>query len=126
MDRIPGRIEIFNKKNYPTFVVDFGHNHDGIRKTLSTLKPLTKGKLFCIFGGPGDHNTKNRQQIASIVKKYADRIIITNSNPYNEDPNKILADIYNAFYDTDKVLILKDRARLLIKHLKNQSQEIQS
>ena len=67
------------------------------------------------MGDQGDHTTKNRQQIASIVEKYADRILITNSNPYDEDPDKILADIYNAFYDTDKVLILKNRAKAIDK-----------
>lgn len=114
LTKISGRMEVFKKEGFPTTVVDFGHNPDGIEKTLSTLKGLTQGNLFCIFGCPGDNNTGTCHQMASVVESYADNIIITMSNPYSEDPDKILSELFARFTVQEKVKIVRSRADAIL------------
>jgi UDP-N-acetylmuramoyl-L-alanyl-D-glutamate--2,6-diaminopimelate ligase len=119
--KIPGRMEVFQKTNFPTFVIDFGHNLDGISKTLSTLRNLSLGKIFCIFGCSGGGNKKTRYSIAAVIEDNADEIIVTTSNPYNENPKDILSDIFEGFTNTDKVMVIENRPEAISYAFRNAS-----
>ena len=110
---IPGRMQVFYKKGFPNCIVDFAHNPSGITKTLETISNITKGKLICVFGCPGDYNTLARHEIAAIVEKYVVMAIITQSNSYSEDENIILSDIAHGFKNKEKLKIINNRGEAI-------------
>jgi UDP-N-acetylmuramoyl-L-alanyl-D-glutamate--2,6-diaminopimelate ligase len=44
----------------PTVIVDFAHTPDALDKVLAALKPLTSGRLVCVFGCGGGRDTGKR------------------------------------------------------------------
>lgn len=90
---VSGRLERVAKYNGATVFVDFAHTPDGLEKSLSCLRNLCKGKLYCLFGCGGNRDTGKRPIMGEIAAKYADFVIITSDNPRYEDPYDIICQI---------------------------------
>jgi UDP-N-acetylmuramoyl-L-alanyl-D-glutamate--2,6-diaminopimelate ligase len=50
-------------------------------------------KIIAVFGSCGDRDRGKRPIMGEIVDKYADCVIITNEDPYNEDPQRIINEV---------------------------------
>lgn len=89
---IPGRLEFVQRDPF-SVVVDYAHTPDALRKVYETLKKDGRN-LICVLGSAGGGRDKwKRPEMGKIAKKFCDEIILTNEDPYNEDPNQILKDI---------------------------------
>lgn len=84
----PGRMEVIAREPY--VIVDYAHTPAALENTLSTLKKLNKGQLIVVFGCGGDRDKTKRPLMGKIASQYADKLIITNDNPRNEDPLAII------------------------------------
>ncbi|HWL91896.1 MAG TPA: UDP-N-acetylmuramoyl-L-alanyl-D-glutamate--2,6-diaminopimelate ligase [Phycisphaerae bacterium] len=94
LERVPGRLQRIEtgELGFDVFV-DYAHTDDALRNVLSALRPLTEGKLWCVFGCGGDRDRAKRPKMVQAVAKGADSFIITSDNPRTEDPMAIIADI---------------------------------
>ena len=91
---VPGRMELAGiKMNNAKIFIDFAHTPDALTNVLNEAKAMCKGKLYVVFGCGGDRDKKKRPLMGKIASKYADKIIITDDNPRNEDPNIIRNEI---------------------------------
>lgn len=90
---VPGRMQQVPNKAGLTVVVDYAHTPDALEKALKTLRPLTHGKLYCVFGCGGDRDQKKRPLMGTIAESLADHVILTNDNPRSEKPDEILNQI---------------------------------
>ncbi len=88
---VPGRMEKVICKNNKNLnvVVDYAHTPDGLLKALSELKNLKENKLWVIFGCGGNRDKGKRILMGEIAAKLADKIIVTDDNPRNEDASEI-------------------------------------
>jgi UDP-N-acetylmuramoyl-L-alanyl-D-glutamate--2,6-diaminopimelate ligase len=77
----------------PTVIIDFAHTPDALDKVLTALKPLTTGRLICVFGCGGGRDTGKRPLMGAAVASRADRAIVTSDNPRNENPALIVEGI---------------------------------
>jgi len=89
---VPGRMQFFTAPSGAGFVVDFAHTDDALANVIAALRPLTAGRLFCVFGAGGDRDRTKRPRMGRAAAA-ADHLIVTSDNPRSEDPEKIIADI---------------------------------
>ena len=76
-----------------TVIRDYAHTEDGLEKLLSTLKPLTKGRLITLFGAAGERDAGKRPAMGMAAAKYSDHLIVTTDSPRHEDPQKTVDDV---------------------------------
>lgn len=104
---VPGRME-FVRQGGATVVIDYAHTPDSLElvyKTLLGLKSknpasqaggqdLKPGRLICVLGAAGGGRDKwKRPAMGKIASEYCDEIILTNEDPYDEDPKEIILEI---------------------------------
>ncbi|ATD55950.1 cyanophycin synthetase [Clostridium chauvoei] len=57
-------------------ILDYGHNIEGYRSVLSSVKEITKGKVYGVIGIPGDRSNVMAEEIGKISSGLLDKIII--------------------------------------------------
>ena len=87
---IPGRLEKIDEGQDFEVIVDYAHSPDSLKSVYETVKPYVKNKLIAVLGGTGDRDKTYRAKGGSLAEEYADIVIITNEDPYSEDPEKII------------------------------------
>jgi UDP-N-acetylmuramoyl-L-alanyl-D-glutamate--2,6-diaminopimelate ligase len=92
MTVVPGRMETVIREPFRV-VVDYAFTPAALEKVYQTLKPK-EGKLICILGAAGGGRDRwKRPVLGKLAATYCDRVIITNEDPYEEDPAQILSQI---------------------------------
>ena len=73
-------------------------------------------KIITVFGCGGDRDVSKRSLMGSIAEKYSEQIFITNDNPRNENPDKIINDIKSEL-KTNNNSVIKNRKKAILKAL---------
>lgn len=88
---IPGRFEAMDLGQPYTVIVDYAHEELSLEKLLELYRRITKGKLILMFGATGGgRDAAKRPRMGALAEKYADYIILTDDDPYQEDEWKIV------------------------------------
>ncbi len=108
---IKGRVERFKTpvgaEKKITAVVDYAHTTDSLEKLYQAFE---KEHKICILGNTGGgRDTWKRPEMGRIANEYCDRIILTNEDPYDEDPRKIIDDMVRGIENESKLSIIMDR-----------------
>lgn len=108
LTHVPGRLERVETGllGFDVFV-DYAHTDDALKNVLRAVRPLTRGRLWCVFGCGGDRDRTKRPLMARAVAEGADAFIITSDNPRTEDPLAIIAEI-------ERGLTVEDQARAMV------------
>lgn len=88
---VPGRLERVDAGQDFTLVVDYAHKPDAVEAVLTTLRPLTEGRLIVVIGAGGDRDPGKRPLMGEIAARLADVLVVTDDNPRTEDPATIRA-----------------------------------
>ncbi len=100
---IPGRMEFIQRKPF-NIIIDYAHTPDSLEKVY---KALGSG-LICVLGSAGGGRDKwKRPKMGKIAAKYCDKIILTNEDPYEENPLGILNQIETGICANSHTLIQK-------------------
>jgi UDP-N-acetylmuramoyl-L-alanyl-D-glutamate--2,6-diaminopimelate ligase len=89
LEGVPGRFEHVKTGRDFDVVVDYAHTPDGLEKFLTAAKAITKNRVILVFGATGDRDKGKRPIMGEIAAKLADRIVLTDEESYNENPDKI-------------------------------------
>ncbi len=74
-----------------TVIVDYAHTADSLEKVYQTFGASEK---ICILGNTGGGRDKwKRPEMGKIADMYCAEIILTNEDPYDEDPREIIDEI---------------------------------
>jgi UDP-N-acetylmuramoyl-L-alanyl-D-glutamate--2,6-diaminopimelate ligase len=103
-----GRLETFHRAGGPTAVVDYAHTPDALDKALTVLRRHCAGRLTVVFGCGGDRDRGKRPEMGAIAARRADRIVLTDDNPREEDGARIIADI-EAGLGAQPATVIRDR-----------------
>ncbi len=90
---VPGRLERVDEGQPFTVVVDFAHAPEALRRVLAFLRQRCRGRLITVFGCIGERERPRRAGMGLAAGQLADFTIVTNDNPFAEDPDAIIAEI---------------------------------
>ena len=105
MKRIPGRAESIECGQDFRALVDYAHTPDSLR---AFYEAFPNQKKICVLGNTGGgRDSWKRPEMGAIAESVCDTVILTNEDPYDEDPEKIVAEM--AMGMKKKPLITMDR-----------------
>ncbi len=93
---IPGRMELLNEGQDFIVIVDYAHEKQSITGVLSTAHNIKapNSKTIILLGAEGGGRDKAKRPImGEISAKHADIVIVSNVDPYNDNPLEIIEDI---------------------------------
>ncbi|MFA6253800.1 MAG: UDP-N-acetylmuramyl-tripeptide synthetase [Candidatus Paceibacterota bacterium] len=96
------------KQNFDV-IVDYAHTADSLTKAYEALG--TKRKI-CVLGNTGGGRDKwKRPQMGKVANDFCDEIILTNEDPYDEDPEQIVKEMTTGI--TKPFQIIMDRRKAI-------------
>ncbi|MCK9345136.1 MAG: UDP-N-acetylmuramyl-tripeptide synthetase [Candidatus Pacebacteria bacterium] len=111
---IRGRVERVNQGQEFDVVVDYAHTPDSLEKVYEVFQDSRK---ICVLGGTGGgRDSWKRPAMGAIASAHCDEIILTDEDPYDEDPQKIVEEIREGI-EEGKVEIIMDRRAAIAKAL---------
>ncbi len=107
---IRGRAENINCWQPFPVIVDYAHTPD----SLTALYEAFKGyKIIAVLGNTGGgRDTWKRPEMARIADQYAEHIVLSNEDPYDEDPEEIVRSMKEAITIKPCEIILDRRAAI--------------
>lgn len=91
---LKGRIEeVEGDKPFRIFI-DYAHEGNSLKKVLQEGRELTKNKLIVLTGSEGGgRDIAKRAILGSTAIEYADMVVFSSTDPYDEDPYQILKEM---------------------------------
>lgn len=111
-DGIQGRVEKIEINNTKikqdfTVIVDYAHTQDSLEKLYQVFQNSRK---ICVLGGTGGGRDKwKRKEMGKIADTYCEEIILTDEDPYDENPQTIIDDVAQGIVMKKPLCILDRR-----------------
>ncbi len=114
---IPGRMERIEEGQNFTVFVDYAHEGESMRNVLETAGSMrtSAAKIIVLLGAEGGGRDKAKRPImGKLTGNLADYVIVSNVDPYDDDPQEILEDIARAAEEAGKtrdvnLFVIEDR-----------------
>lgn len=90
---VEGRMTRVDEGQDFDLIVDYAHTPESFDKIFAELKPLSKGRLICVFGSAGRRDEAKRSAQGAIAGKWCDIVIATEEDDRDIDGNAILDQI---------------------------------
>ncbi|TSC68701.1 MAG: hypothetical protein G01um101456_529 [Parcubacteria group bacterium Gr01-1014_56] len=107
---IAGRAERINLNQPFLVVVDYAHTADSLRALYETYKERPIVALFGSTGGGRDRG--KRPAMGKVADEYASAIVLTNEDPYDEDPQKIIDEVASGIKTRSPKVVMDRRAAI--------------
>lgn len=106
VDVVAGRMEYIQREPFAV-IVDYAHTPDALHKVYEALKGR---RLICVLGAAGGGRDKwKRPEFGKIASEFCSEVILTNEDPYDENPQTILLEIEAGVGAGTKALKILDR-----------------
>ncbi|GIW66128.1 MAG: UDP-N-acetylmuramoyl-L-alanyl-D-glutamate--2,6-diaminopimelate ligase [Candidatus Parcubacteria bacterium] len=94
IDNLPGRYDIINSNGFRV-IIDYAHTPESIQELYKNILEIFKPKrMLCLISSAGGIRDKwKRPEIGKVAAKFCSEIVITDEDPYDEDPLKIMKEI---------------------------------
>jgi UDP-N-acetylmuramoyl-L-alanyl-D-glutamate--2,6-diaminopimelate ligase len=109
----PGRFEPVEAGQGFGVIVDYAHTPGGIEAVLASARPLTGGRILCVFGAGGDRDHAKRPLMGAAAEVAADRLYVTSDNPRSESNELIAEQILSGLERPRDALVEHDRRRAI-------------
>jgi len=113
---IPGRMEQVISEPFKV-IVDYAFTPNALEKVYQTIKRnFDPKKMICVLGSCGGGRDKwKRPILGKLAAKYCDEVIVTNEDPYDENPMEIINQVIKATGSKGKKIV--DRREAIRKAL---------
>ncbi len=97
---VSGRMQLIDCGQKYTVVSDYAHATSALENLCQVFEPLTNGRIILVFGCVGGGRDKRkRPMMGEVAAKYADVVVLTNDDPYEEDSWEIISQIEKGMTD---------------------------
>ncbi|MFW0838125.1 MAG: Mur ligase family protein [Candidatus Komeilibacteria bacterium] len=118
---IPGRMEFINTGQNFLALIDYAPEPEALKNLYQAIDKIQYKKLIHVLGSCGGGRDRARRPIlGQMAATKADIIIITNEDPYDDDPNEIIKEVADgadnvARLSGKKVYQIEDRREAIAK-----------
>ena len=101
---VPGRMESVPNTRGISIIIDYAVTPDSLEKLYALIARmrLEDKKIIAVFGACGERDRGKRPIMGAIVSAQADIVILTNEDPYHEDPERIIDEIEQGIVGKEK------------------------
>ena len=111
---VNGRVEIIEKNDDFTVLVDYAHNEIGTEALINSIKEYDHKRIVVVFGSGGNRDVERRYGMGHAVGRLADFCIVTADNSRFEKTIDIINQIVEALrQETDQYIIIEDRSEAI-------------
>lgn len=100
---VPGRLERVESGQPFRVYIDIASTPVALENTLDALRAVTPGKLWVVFGAAGGRDPARRDGMGRVAGRLADRAVLTNEDPRDEDPDAIIETIASGLRESGRV-----------------------
>ncbi|MBU1963556.1 UDP-N-acetylmuramoyl-L-alanyl-D-glutamate--2,6-diaminopimelate ligase [Patescibacteria group bacterium] len=96
IEDIPGRLERIEEGQDYDVIVDYAYEPRSFENILKLIKGslIKEGRLIVVTGScGGGRDVARRGKMGELAAKYADFVVVTNEDPYDDDPQEIIKDV---------------------------------
>ena len=87
---VPGRFERIETENGVSAIVDYAHSPESLEAFFAAASPLKgSGRLITVYGACGERDPHVRPGMGASIDRWSDVVVVTNDDPYGEDPEAI-------------------------------------
>ncbi len=91
---VPGRLEQISEGQPFTVIVDYAFEPGAVGKLYETVEALPHERIIHLLGSAGGGRDRSRRAVlGKLAGEKADIVIVTDEDPYDEDPKKIIAEV---------------------------------
>lgn len=105
---VPGRMEFVEAGQDFKVLVDYAPEPESMRQLYQTIrdhKMAASGKIIHLLGSCGGGRDKSRRPVLGrLAAEYADIVIVTNEDPYDDDPAEIIDQVAAGAMAAGKIL----------------------
>ncbi len=102
---VPGRLERIAEGQNFSVIVDYAFEPRAVEKLYETIKLIPHRRVIHVLGSAGGgRDVARRPILGKIAGKFADIVIITNEDPYDDDPQIIIDQVALGAQAAGKVL----------------------
>jgi len=102
---VAGRQEFIKEGQGFSVLIDYAPEPESLKQLYGALEDFPKNKLIHVLGSCGGGRDVSRQSILGyLASKTADIVIITNEDPYDDDPLEIIDNIARGALKNNKTL----------------------
>jgi UDP-N-acetylmuramoyl-L-alanyl-D-glutamate--2,6-diaminopimelate ligase len=101
---VPGRMERIENNRGLEIIVDYAVTPDSMEKLYGHIDKFRKdnSKVIAVFGSCGERDRGKRPIMGEIVGQHADYCIVTNEDPYRENPEQIIIEVFSGVIKNKK------------------------
>ncbi len=118
---LAGKMEIIPEAKDFIAMVDYSFEPEALKNLYKTIELFSYNKLIHVLGSTGGGRDKTRRdKLGKLAGKTADIVIVTNEDPYDEDPQHIINEVASGAIGAGKVVdkdlfLILDRRTALAK-----------
>ncbi len=92
----PGRMERIEEGQSFTVLIDFTVTPAAYEATLRSVVAMKKptSRVLVLTGSCGDRMKEKRPVVGKLCSEYADIVVVSNEDPYTEDPQTIIDEVF--------------------------------
>lgn len=103
---IPGRMEKIDEGQNFTVIVDYAHENLSLNTVLDAARKIAgTNRVILVTGGQGGGRDRaKRAQMGETAAKKSDLVVVTNEDPYDDNPQDIIHEIADAAVAHGKII----------------------
>jgi len=116
---VPGRLEKIDLGQEFMAIVDYAPEPESFSKLYEVVDRIEKRRVMHVLGScGGGRDVSRRPVLGELAANKADIIIVTNEDPYDDDPKEIMNDVAEGarkrgFRDQENLFIIEDRGEAI-------------